>query len=85
MLSVVHIEATSQVNDRYDFTSKVNDSFNMSVAPDWMLGLLFGLGGMAGMYCGARCQKYVPAKYIKWMLALVIIGTALKYLIDYLA
>jgi len=58
---------------------------NMSVAPDWMLGLLFGLGGMAGMYCGARCQKYVPAKYIKWMLALVIIGTALKYLIDYLA
>lgn len=57
----------------------------MSVAPDWMLGLLFGLGGMAGMYCGARCQKYVPAKYIKWMLALVIIGTALKYLIDYLA
>ena len=55
----------------------------MSVAPDWMLGLLFGLGGMAGMYCGARCQKYVPARYIKWMLAFVIIGTSVKYLFDY--
>lgn len=52
----------------------------LSVAPDWLLGLLFGLGGMAGMYLGARCQKYVPARYIKVMLAVVILGTALKYL-----
>lgn len=52
---------------------------NMSVAPDWLLGILFGVGGMAGMYLGARCQKYVPAKAIKWMLAGVIFFTALKY------
>ncbi len=39
-----------------------------SVAPDWTLGILFGLGGMAGMYLGARCQKYIPARVIKWML-----------------
>ena len=52
---------------------------NISVAPDWLLGLLFGLGGMAGMYLGARCQKYVPAKAIKWMLAVIIVFTALKY------
>jgi uncharacterized membrane protein YfcA len=38
---------------------------NMSVAPDWLLGVLFGLGGMAGMYLGARCQKFVPAKAIQ--------------------
>lgn len=56
---------------------------NMSVAPDWSLGILFGLGGMAGMYCGARCQKYVPARYIKWMLSAVIVSTALKYFFDY--
>jgi uncharacterized membrane protein YfcA len=31
-----------------------------SVSPDWMLGMLFGLGGIVGMYCGARCQKFVP-------------------------
>ena len=53
---------------------------NMSVAPDWPLGILFGVGGMAGMYLGARCQKFVPANAIKWMLAGIIIFTALKYI-----
>ncbi len=54
---------------------------NLSVAPDWTLGLLFGAGGMAGMYLGARCQKYVPAKVIKWGLAAVIVFTASKYVL----
>lgn len=53
---------------------------NVSVAPDWPLGLLFGLGGMLGMYLGARCQKFVPANAIKWMLTGVIVFTALKYI-----
>jgi len=52
---------------------------NVSVAPDWFLGFLFGIGGMAGMYLGARFQKFVPAKAIKWMLAGVIVFTATKY------
>ena len=51
----------------------------LPVAPDWILGLLFGLGGMAGMYLGARLQKFVPARAIKWMLAGIIVFTALKY------
>jgi len=55
-----------------------------SVAPDWMLGLLFGIGGMAGMYCGARCQRFVPATAIKWMLGVIIVGTALKYVVEFL-
>lgn len=53
---------------------------DVSVAPDWLLGILFGLGGMAGMYLGACCQKYMPAKAIKWMLAGIIVFTAVKYL-----
>jgi hypothetical protein len=53
---------------------------NLSVAPDWLLGILFGLGGMGGMYLGARCQKYVPARAIKWMLAGIITLTAIKYI-----
>jgi uncharacterized membrane protein YfcA len=56
---------------------------DMSIAPDWMLGILFGLGGMAGMYMGARLQKYVPAKAIKWMLAAVITYTAANYIIKF--
>jgi uncharacterized protein len=52
---------------------------HMSVAPDWLLGIMFGLGGMMGMYLGARCQKYVPARVIKWMLAGIILLTAGRY------
>lgn len=57
----------------------------LSVAPDWLLGILFGLGGMLGMYLGARCQKHVPAKAIKWMLAVIIIATATKYFVEFSA
>ncbi|WP_320043585.1 sulfite exporter TauE/SafE family protein [uncultured Desulfobacter sp.] len=51
----------------------------ISVAPDWGLGLLFGLGGMVGMYLGAYCQKYVSANLIKWMLTGIIFLTAIRY------
>jgi hypothetical protein len=34
---------------------------------------------MAGMHFGAQCQKHVPAKAIKWMLAGIIVFTALEY------
>jgi hypothetical protein len=57
---------------------------HLSVTPDWLLGILFGIGGMAGMYLGARCQKYVPARAIKWMLATIIIAMAMKYLAEFL-
>jgi uncharacterized protein len=54
----------------------------MAVAPDWTLGALFGLGGFAGMYVGARCQKYVPAKYIKSFLAATILFLAARYIFE---
>lgn len=56
----------------------------MSVAPDWGLGLLFGLGGMAGMYLGAYCQKYFSATLIKWMLTGIIMLTAIRYAAPFL-
>jgi uncharacterized protein len=56
---------------------------NLTVTPDWTLGVLFGLGGAVGMYCGARLQKFVPAKYIKFILAGCIIFIALKYIIEF--
>jgi uncharacterized membrane protein YfcA len=31
------------------------------------------------MYLGARCQKHVPAQAIKWMLAVILLSTALQY------
>jgi uncharacterized membrane protein YfcA len=60
-------------------------SGQMAVAPDWLLGALFGLGGLGGMYCGARLQKRVKPIYIKVMLGLILLGTAAKYLAGYFA
>ncbi len=57
---------------------------HLAVAPDWLLGLLFGLGGAAGMYCGARAQKHVPAKAIKVMLAAVIVVVGGRYVLGFL-
>jgi len=55
----------------------------MSVAPDWLLGFLFGVGGFAGMYCGARLQKFMPARGIKWLLAFSILLPAIKYIVGF--
>ena len=52
----------------------------LAIAPDWVLGALFGVGGFLGMYLGARVQKYVPAKAIKLLLALILMGLALRYI-----
>lgn len=57
---------------------------HMAVAPDWLLGLMFGFGGMVGMYLGARAQKFIPAKIIKWLLACILIFTALRYILPFL-
>ncbi len=54
---------------------------HMSVAPDWTLGLLLGLGGMTGAYLGAKCQVKVPAVCIKAMLVGVALFTAYTYLL----
>lgn len=54
---------------------------NMAIAPNWLLGIAFGIGGLAGIYLGARFQKYMPPKLIKWILFVCIIFIAFKYLI----
>ncbi len=54
----------------------------VNASPDWLLGGLFGLGGMAGIYVGARLQKVVPTAVIKAILGLVITAIALRYLVE---
>ncbi len=51
--------------------------------PDWLLGILFGLGGMAGMYLGARTQKHVNQRVLKVGLAFVLTGLAAGYVVQY--
>ena len=52
----------------------------LAISPDWLLGALFGAGGFLGIYCGARLQKYLPAKIIKIVLILCLIFIAIRYI-----
>ena len=51
--------------------------------PDWILGMLFGFGGLLGMYLGATCQKYVPERIIQAILALIIFAVSLNYILQF--
>jgi len=52
------------------------------VSPDWALGLLFGVGGLFGMYLGASWQRFLPARLIKLVLTALLLFLAAKYLFD---
>ncbi len=55
---------------------------NGAVAPpDWSLGILFGAGGLLGMYFGAKMQKYLPEKGIKFVLAAIVSFIACRYIL----
>ncbi|MBW1992039.1 MAG: sulfite exporter TauE/SafE family protein [Deltaproteobacteria bacterium] len=55
-----------------------------AVRPDLLLGALFGVGGLLGMYLGARLQKFIPGTLIRLGLGAVIIALALRYIGGYL-
>jgi uncharacterized membrane protein YfcA len=65
------------------FYSVIPVQGGLATLPDWPLGILFGAGGFAGMYCGARLQKYVPQRFIKLMLGLIIVFLAGGYILQY--
>ena len=52
----------------------------LAIAPDWLLGALFGVGGLVGTYVGARCQKHVSASAIKAILAAILLILAARYI-----
>jgi uncharacterized membrane protein YfcA len=65
------------------FFSIIPATGGVSAMPDWPLGILFGIGGFAGIYLGARFQKFVPQKFIKLMLGVVILFLAIRYIVQY--
>ena len=65
------------------FYSILPTAKGLLVSPDWVLGFLLGVGGFVGMYIGARLQKFIPQKYIKVMLGIMIVSLALRYVTQY--
>jgi hypothetical protein len=66
------------------FYSLLPASTGLQKSPDWLLGFLFGIGGFAGMYLGARCQRFVPQRFIKFILGILIFFVSMKYILQYL-
>jgi len=50
-------------------------------SPDWLLGALYGVGGMLGVYVGARLQGRVSALAIKVVLGIALVFVAARYLL----
>lgn len=65
------------------FFSVLPATQGISPMPDWPLGILFGMGGFAGMYLGAKTQKYVPQKFIKVFVGTAIVFLAMNYIVQY--
>ncbi|MBF0134768.1 MAG: sulfite exporter TauE/SafE family protein [Magnetococcus sp. DMHC-1] len=57
------------------FYSLMPTGSTASVRPDWLLGILFGLGGAIGMYAGASAQKYFSQNMLQ-----NILGVSLLFL-----
>lgn len=65
------------------FYSTVPFHHGVAAPPDWHLGILFGLGGMMGMYCGAKWQRHLPERVIKLILAAIVFAVSVKYVWQY--
>ncbi len=54
----------------------------MGYPPNLRLAFLFGIGGFAGMYCGARMQRKMSEKAVRIMLAFLVFALAFRYLLN---
>lgn len=50
-----------------------------AVAPEWVLGLVCGLGGLAGGYVGARLSRRLPERALTLLLGVTAIALAVFY------
>jgi uncharacterized membrane protein YfcA len=64
----------------YTIIAPLYSHTGLAIAPDWMLGALFGVGGAAGTYVGARIQRFLPARAIEAVLACCMLGVAFRYI-----
>jgi uncharacterized membrane protein YfcA len=65
----------------YELLAATGFGAGMPIAPDWLLGLTLGVGGLAGTYAGARLQSYVPERLIRGVLGMLVTLLALRYIL----
>ncbi|TXS44442.1 sulfite exporter TauE/SafE family protein [Streptomyces sp. t39] len=53
-----------------------------AVAPDWLLGIACGLGGLLGGYLGARLQPRLPETGLRLLLGVMATGIGLLYAVQ---
>jgi uncharacterized protein len=51
------------------------------LAPDWVLGLFLGAGGLFGGYLGASLQPRVPEQALRRVLGILALALGVRYLI----
>jgi len=66
----------------YSILAHCYQNTGISISPDFILGILFGLGGFLGIYLGAVMQKSFPARLIKVSLAVICLFLGLEYIIN---
>jgi uncharacterized membrane protein YfcA len=52
------------------------------IAPNWLLGLLCGVGGVAGGYLGARLQSRLPETALRFLLGAVAVALFVLYVLQ---
>jgi uncharacterized membrane protein YfcA len=65
----------------YELLAATGFGGGVPVAPDWLLGITLGVGGLAGTYAGARMQRHVPERLIRGVLGAMVTLLALKYIL----
>jgi uncharacterized membrane protein YfcA len=69
----------------YVVLARIYSRPDLAIAPDWLLGLSFGIGGLAGTYTGATLQKYMPVRLIKAILTACLLFIAVRYIWGYIS
>jgi uncharacterized membrane protein YfcA len=54
-----------------------------AVHPDWLLGAMFGFGGLLGAYAGAWLQRFLSEVWIKLTLGFMVFAVAMRYISAY--
>jgi hypothetical protein len=67
----------------FELLGRTSFSGGLTVRPDWALGALFGIGGLFGTYAGARIQRYLPERWIRLFLGVLVTGVGVGYIAQF--